>query len=553
VSVNRRELLKYLALSGTSGVIATTGVENLARSLMPSGGAHTLYSSIDTFEILKRMPWMIKAGIYVPEEPSAMAMTAAEDSVVITIKVLNHIHTPLCFKLDYTGSNGANRTMTQKISSGTVATHMVNAGVELDSDIPRWEKLKLNKWFADILNTGMAENGARSTVINEGEIGPFPDEEDVAIQAFLGVNQTSAALNHSFENTTLPASTRDGQGGDINYHLAMNNIIRSPLGVTALTMTEVETTDSIGRVGNRVVSNNLKDIAADGQAVEKYVSLLGQTIGIGFIDEGLMDKFDNYVGIESELRVQMALSRPEIKKKIADLRLTAEAETAVHDLGAITDGNNLQAFSGSDVSTSKQGFIAQCLFASRVLEIPGKPLRNFSLLLNIKDIDGAGLDTTSVEAGSQPLSYIEGMRQLAIGMNLLSHTIKKHKNVYVVVISEGGRSSNLADNKVSHAFVMGPGGKGGLADHLYANNAAMGDSTNAFNADPNAGSANNTGIGLAPYDGGELKDESGSKQETEFADAASVLNGVVKHIEKAVGSEEKSTAGLGNYVALKTK
>lgn len=550
MSFNRRELLKYLAMTSSASLIATSGIENLARALMPSNGPQNLYNSIDTFKILQHMPWIKKSGVLVPES-TAMAQEN-DDSVIITVKVLNHIHSPLCFKFDYTGSSDAAMPWAAKIPTGAIRTQMLSAGLDEMTDIPRWEKLKLNKWFAKILNSGMPEDEKRSAVLNETEIGEFPSEEDVAFQAFLSVNQTSPSLNHSFQNTTLRNSAKVGHGGDINYHLAMNNIIKSPLGVTALTMSTVETTDSIGRVANRVVSNNLVDVAAEGRPVEKYVSLLAQSIGTGFINEELLDKFDAFAGVESELRQQMAASRPEIKRKISDLRATAEAEKQEHTID-VANISNTQSFTGSIMETAHQQFIAQCLFAKRVLEIPGKPLRNFSLLLNLKDIDGAGLEVTAVERDSQPFSYIEGMRQLGIGLNILAHAIKKHKNVYVVVISEGGRASTRGDNKVSHSFIMGPGGSGGLKDHLYANTTALNNPSDAFNADPNRGSANSTGVGLKYYENGELISEAGNVVKDEYADVAGVLNGLVKHIEEKTKVGNSTTGGLGNYVKLVKK
>jgi hypothetical protein len=197
-------------------------------------------------------------------------------------------------------------------------------------------------------------------------------------------------------------------------------------------------------------------------------------------------------------------------------------------------------------------------------------MRNFSLLLNVHDMDGPGVDATSAgQDDTEALSNIEGMRQVALGMNLLAQAIKKHGNVYVVVVSEGGRGSNGGDNKASHALIMGPGGQGNLRDHLYANAPAIAPfmhpnlgliSNDPFCADPNEGGATaidspgltTLGAGLRPYSGGDLRSDGGLALSATIPNVACVLNGLVKHLEENQG-RSTTLSGLGPYVRLAKK
>ena len=233
-------------------------------------------------------------------------------------------------------------------------------------------------------------------------------------------------------------------------------------------------------------------------------------------------------------------------------------------MGALKGANNIQAGDGNVNVTASMEFLSQCMLASNLLDISGAPIRNFSMLLNIFDTDNSSLDTTSAQGISRPYSNIEGARQLALGMNVLAHVIKRHPKTMVVMASEGGRGKNGGDNKVSHMFVMGSKATADMKDHLYTDPSIFTDPTHPFHNEPNAGnvSANNTpglikdGSGLAYYQQGELKSAtSGQSIKNKHVTVSSVLNGVVRKMEgmSGIASDSSSVADLGDYVELKSK
>ena len=495
--------------------------------------------------------------------PEALASTGPE-TVLITIRVMNLIHTPLCIKFqDYTGGTGGAYGIpwSRKISDAGILNHMMSAGVDQPSDIPRFAKLGLNKWFADLLNTGLDETGTKIDSIAEGEIGPFPAENDVAFQTVLHLDQNDTRLNHAFQQTIMQTSATPGKGGDLNYHAAENNLVKSPLGITTFNMGKsVETTNGFGFIGNRIFAYDGKTVAASGQTVNSYVDLLSQNIGAGFINENLLDSLDEISSADRTMRTSLKEARVELKKNLELLKEVSAVSNATHEMPGILGAGNIQAFADKATGTAEMEFIAQCLFVKRMLSLPGTPLRNFSLFLNIYDPDGAKLDTpTNAKGKSSSLNYIEAMRQLGIGMNILGQAVKSHGNAYVAMFSEGGRGANMGDNKASHAFVMGPGTK--LKDHLYADEAMTKNPQDPFHTDSNEGKADvivdstpgftGGGAGLRKYTGKELKSESGQSFDG-YPTIGQFLNGMAKHLESEAGVES-TTIGLGNYIKIVKK
>jgi hypothetical protein len=217
---------------------------------------------------------------------------------------------------------------------------------------------------------------------------------------------------------------------------------------------------------------------------------------------------------------------------------------------------NFQLIGTTNDSIAHAEFLAQCKFVQQSLEIQGKPFRNFNLFLQIVDLNGAPIDSSatspgSIPVGPQPYSYVEGMRQLAIGLNMLAQVIKKHQNVYVVVVAEGGRSPTLIDDKVSHCFVMGPGGPGNLKDFLYANSAAIDSTSDVYLVNPNEGNGDMTGGGQRIPDGDVVASEAGTTIKEHMTTGA-ILNGVLRHIETKRGVQGTTALGLGKFVRIQT-
>lgn len=144
------------------------------------------------------------------------------------------------------------------------------------------------------------------------------------------------------------------------------------------------------------------------------------------------------------------------------------------------------------------------------------------------------------------------MRQLALGLNLLAKVVQKHKNVYVVVVSEGGRDASRGDNKSSFSFVMGPGGAGNLKDFLYANQASIDSTSDTFIAEPNTGDSNFSAAGQRLPSGNVVFNEAAVAAPTEHMTNGAILNGLVRHLEVKKGLAATTTTGLGKFVRIQT-
>lgn len=566
---SRRDALKRMIYMATGGTLALQALDeivflfenDLRRGISPFTG--------DTFRILMNHH-LYRRRIFPSHQAFADVASSIDDTAVIVIKVMNLVHTPLVFHFPEYRAQSRDpgqykQTWSQKIQSRDVLAHMLGYGVGSEAQVPRFRRLSFNNWFANLLNVGRDETAGLPDWIMDGEIAPFPEEDDVAIQAALHVNQTDTVLNHSFKNTTLLAGP-EGKGGDLNYHLAAQGLVNSPLGITCFNMGKtVETTDGLGRVPNRVLGSNLIEVKANGESVADYVELIRRSIGTGFINEELVDRFDKLAAPNVTLRSELQKSRPNLELAMQSLQSAGEIERQVHNMLNM-NGASLQAYvplggKSLSIQNARWEFLAQCMFVSRALSLPGRPMRNFSLLLNIHDMDGRKLDQTSTSEGdTEALTNIEGMRQLALGLNVLSQAIKRHRNVYVVCVAEGGRGAGGGDNKVSHAILMGPGGRGNLKDYLYANHAAIKDPNDPFCADPNEGSANASdspgltmgGAGLRVYSNNDLRTEAGNTLTDTYTNTANILTGLVKHLEEKQG-RKSTTVGLGPYLRIAKK
>lgn len=556
MSLSRRQILQASLLGGALGTFGRLAPPEKAaalRAAAPRGPA-----TLDSYALMRDA---VRYGRRLSFGPSlAHADTSADEAAIITIKVMNHIHTPLCFKLGngpYTG--GVEMVPMADRFSNPATLALLNAkGLQQLSDLPRFGALRMNKWWADILSTGRVEaDGGGSAVptgLTAADIGAFP--ADVAIQAALGVSQTDLSLNHSFKNCVLPASTDPNKGGDLGYHCAKQELITSPLGLVCFNMGVVcETTDAIGDVPNRVVTNDQVTVAALGRGVDAYIRILGQAVGLGLVDEALVAEFDKFVKSDSKIAEELQKNRGALRDALAAMGPVATLENVRHEMPNVAGAANFQLIGAAANQTAKAEFLAQCKFVKQALEIPGKPFRNFNLFLHMVDLDGAALDTTSAQGGSvtqaaNPYCYVEGMRQLAVGLNMLAKVISQHKNVYVVVVSEGGRAATRGDDKASHAIVMGPGGPGNLKDFLYASQASVTSTTDPFVADPNQGNGEEDGSGQRFPDGNVVLSEANMPVE-EMMTVGALLNGVVRHLETKKGVES-TTGGLGKYVKIQT-
>lgn len=582
MDAHRRKVLQ-MALAG-AGALALGPL--FWRSGLPRNGlgsGHALngfaFDAFDTMRHLARhsaqglnfAPWLASKAFAQPARTPA-------DVCVVTVRVMNLIHTPLCLKLGkianpQTGAIASFKGSTDNYDKARdwdsrlrgpndAKAHLLAKGLDRVHTSPRFQALRLNGWFGEMLATGRNDSDALSNGLTTADVGPFPPENEVALQTVLGINQNDTALNHSFKNTGfLPLAAQLPRGGDLNHHLAATGLVTSPLGIVCLNMGKaVESTDGDGSQSNKVIGSDLVTRVASGKKVSEYVTLLQQIASEGFVDDTLVAKLDGLGGVDARVPEQLARFRSRLASVSAQSRAAGSLEQMLH-MQNLPNVANLQHINNEINQPARSEFLAQCRFVQAALDMEGKPFRNFSLLLNTSDVDNAPFNLAGAASGPlvEAVSLVEGMRQLAIGMNMLAQAIKKHRNVYVVVYSEGGRGTNGGDNKASHAFIMGPGGPGGLKDALYGNRQAIESEEDPHVIEPNEGGANAVnspgltarGAGLRAPDGNVLLAESGLPvaSDQKMLNLASVLHGLVRHIESTQGAQP-TTAGFGPRLVL---
>jgi hypothetical protein len=557
MKLQRRDILKAALAGGTLGV---GGLINLDPAPGGSLGPVTRaplspsvapFGSLDAYEILRNA---VRTGRRLNLGGATALAAPGDDSVLITIKVMNHIHTPLAFKLgqitdaaagtvSYTGSM---IPWESKFNNQTTLANLKAKGLDRLTTDARFQALRFNGWFGDMLRTGQIETGAQPAYLSAGDTGAFPAE--VAMQAFLGVSQTNLQLNHAIQNCSMMKSTNPA-GGDLANHVAITKLIASPLGLVCFNMGTSVETDS-GNSTLRVYANDLASIVASGRRVTEYVGVLKQAIGLGLVDDDLATKVNNIAGLDSTLLTELRKSRDDLKNALGTLDTASTVEAAIAANNANTGA--LQVTGETANQPALAHFLGQVKFVQRALDIPGRPLRNFTLFCHISDIDGGPLDTANPQSKpAEPLSYVEGMRQLAVGLNMLAQVIKNKGNVYVAVVSEGGRAANRGDNKSSFALFMGPGGAGNLKDYLYADMGVINSATDPFGGDPNQGNNNMNGTGQRIPTGNVMVTEAGAPLSDHMNNGA-ILAGIARHLEVKQAVAATTLAGLGKRVIIQT-
>lgn len=541
-------------------------------------------ATIDAYEIIRNAIRTRRKLVW--GGSPALADTTPEEISIVTIKVMNQICPPLLFRLgaiqggtdDTKGPQLFSSTVTG--SQGTGSPRLADARTLLEARgiaklAPaalgggRYRNLRFNQWFANILHTGLIEGQGTADVVaaplDGTETAPFPPESDVAIQAVLGVNQSVSASNHDFNNCAITGSGTATKGGDLAFHVSEqgSDLIRSPLGVVCFNMGKITETDG-NSSPNRVLRADAASAAVDARSVGDYVTTIQQATALGltsFIDDDLVQEFDKLAQPPLNFAGELKKRKDQIQQIFTKLSAASSLEAASTTVTGVTNAERgaLQDVGGTANGTARMEFLAQCKFVQSALEIEGKPFRNFTLYCHVSDIDGASFDKTVGDTSTtEGLSYIEGMRQLAVGLNMLAQSIKKHRNVYVVVVSEGGRDFTGSDNDIGLALVLGPGGAGGnLKDQLFAPGGY--DADNAFSQDP----GNNTtdfrlagGTGrLANFlnqMGSVVLNENGTPSANQQLTNNEILIGLIRHIENRKNRVDSTTAGLGRFLRLAT-
>ena len=143
------------------------------------------------------------------------AMAAGEDDwTLVEIKVVNHVYTPLVFRLGSLSAGVVTTASDVPLASarcGRARQVLTNLGVDLISDLPRYQTLRFNKWFANMLHNGTSDGGAATTAnmlgLTATDIAPL-DASKVAIQTFLGLAQIEAN-NHALKGCKLRSELPD--------------------------------------------------------------------------------------------------------------------------------------------------------------------------------------------------------------------------------------------------------------------------------------------------------------------------------------------------------
>jgi hypothetical protein len=513
-----------------------------------------LWSSEDSFANLQALFQNGDSGILRAYEAMAAAGDGTSEWSIVTIKIANHVHTPLVFKLGAKDAQGnvTSQAPTVKAGSGKAGAHLETAGVDRISDKARFANLRMNKWFADILANGEVDwRPAGSTEPNRlgvpsAFLGAFP--ANVAVQCALHLEQTDTTLNHSMKGYKV----RKDQG-DLCKIVKDKKLVVSPLEMTCFMMGKnydhAEGSSSI----NIVCSGADEAFAVSGKPVKDFYDLMSQSLKDGYgdaspIERNLTYSIDRLVTQNPRLRSKIIDTRAVFAERISGLQKASEIESAIPQTYDVVLGNGQANNAASAAGTE---FLGQCLYVANALGIEGQPLRNFSLFLNINDLDGQPLDNlilnlAGVKEGTEirSVTYIEGMRQLALGLNMLSQVIATGKKVIVQVISEGGRGPTFGDNKVGFSLVLGPMGAGLLKDFLYCNTEAINSETSNVVKAPGA-----IGSGNVAWNVPGLMDEKGLPLTGVVTNVGDFQAGVAEFLGSQTGIAN-ATEGLGRYVKL---
>lgn len=497
----RRELLKW----GLGSVASTVALESLGNMVHVPGWHRLLGGSYlpqphwaikDSFELTRALGRSGAASQLAAmlQLQQAAAQQESEPWLLITVKIFDQVHTPLVFALGKINSDDAlaaqnkiGQVVTSSdpdvghlaIAKATQATreHLSQSGIKSLSKDERLAKLRFNEWFGSrLLNgtyDGQVQKNANNVFKYDNYVAAFP--ENVAIQAGLCVQPMD---NIPVHRLYLGKVRKDLC--DLSHLAGLKGLVKSPLGITCLMMGE--NYDSNGSMLKNVVLSGLTaadnaKFDVDGRGLASIVGNINQSLAEGFADTRTKDTnltylFDQLSVAKPQRRAALLESREAVRKTIEQMKALGALET--QPLFALSEpiSNKQASFDGKSYSdvAAKQEFLSHCAFVAESLKINKQPYRNFSLFLNLNDLDGSNIDNPqngSTEFKAKSLNYVEGMRQLAMGLNILAQAIQG-KNALVVVVTDGGRDEKMGDGDgPGFAMLMGPKKLGMLDDALH--------------------------------------------------------------------------------------
>lgn len=551
--LDRRALIRQLALGGGAAALALEQLGGVP--LFGTWASEYLANPLNRYDAFVNMRDALRGGQSILGVHKAMA-AAEDDWTLVQIKVCNHVHTPLVFKLGelaagvVTVSSGVPLPTDQM---GVAKTTLTSAGVNLISDRPRYQSLRFNKWFADMLHEGTADGRAPVTGnlvgLDSADVGPL-DADKVAIQTFLGLKQIEAN-NHALKGckvrSTLP---------DITLFAQEKGLITSPLGISCFMMGgNYDKAEGATPINAVLGAGGGESVVVTSRSVSAYVAQIQQYVGKSYadrasIEQNVIYRMDQLVEEDPVLRRDLVRSISQFKEGLVSLTGCADLESLRQSYVAAMANAQSEGGANSLVQRGASSeFLAQCRYVANSVDLPGMPVRNFSLFLNVSDLDGNKLDVAFGGGGGggvRAYSYVEGMRQLAMGLNVLGKKIAAGKKIMVVVHSEGGRAANMGDAVNSFAIVIGPRGAGMLDDALYATMAEINKpgSTQVINMAA-AGAEK-------PWEEG-LYSDGGIAVTNRPPSSGDVQMGVVEFLESKTGAKARQglPSGDGAFVKLK--
>lgn len=581
----RRELLKW----GLGSVASSAALEGLAQiGRVPGwhpllGGSampHPDWWMRDSYDLTRSLS---QQGSFaqlasVLQLQQAFAQSTANDWSIITIKVMAQVHQPLVFAF---GEIDANDKLAESNGVGQVRTamgtqadgyvlgdamestkkHLVDGGVKSLSRDRRLSKLRFNEWFGSRLMNGSYDGLANGDRLSFSSLlGQFP--ADVAIQAGLctmpiagpGVHQ----LRHAALRDDLP---------DLCFYAANKGLIQSPLGITCMMMGDFY--DAASDLRHNVVFSGFSTadkgkITATGRRVTDIVRNVKQSFS-SYADERPLETgnftylLDKLVTREPKIRKGLQEYRSSLRTLINDLESIAQAELQPIKASIGVEANKQANFNGTgyDDVPAKNEFLSQCALVSKSLQLPGQPYRNFSLFLNLNDLDGTPIDVAKngdVSFKTNSLNYVEGMRQLALGLNMLGRAISG-KKALVVVVADGGRGARMGDGfGGSFSLLLGPMGSGMLDDQLHGPMPLV--NSNNIGVFSNFGGVSTTDP-VYNWSTGDstwgLYGSNGVRLPSSQCNSGDWQVGVLDFLCQKMGKSEVMTPSLGSFVRFKRK
>ncbi|MEN9825133.1 MAG: hypothetical protein RI953_878 [Pseudomonadota bacterium] len=493
---SRRDLLKW----GIGAGVTTAFLESVGNMIRVPGWNHLLTGSHQPFP-----QWWVKDSFHLTRElghvgsaaqlaaffqlQEAQAQAGSNDWSLITIKIFDQVHHPLVFALGKLTEDKKNTTFRDNsnhpaLNKASASKDYLKSNGVCDLSVdPRFAALRFNNWFGQMLKFGTFDGRevnttARNAAGYESYVGTFPD--NVAVQTGIGLQRFTNFAVHNLTLTKIRPSLCD-----VNHLAGYKGLVTSPLGITAFMMGDQY--DANGSVEFNVVysglsSNENARHEVVGRSVSRLVQNIDQSLSGGFgdyrsvnsnTDRNLSYLFDKISVVDPKRRNAILDSRQKVADVITSLRNVAGNEMATMAYPNTVLGNQQALFNTTSNSattvSAKQEFLSQCAFVAKALTISGKPYRNFSLFLNVNDLDGADIDNpiNGIASSYNALNYVEGMRQLAMGLNILANATKGTKTL-ILVVSDGGRTRDMGDGSGScFAMLFGPKGEGGLDDALH--------------------------------------------------------------------------------------